>query len=378
MKIAVDIELYRRNRAGEGRYIEGLLPALMQAGPDDRYTLFRSRTHEDEERVPGLPRERVTEKILPMSHRMRQLRWVVLGSSAVERYVGEHDLYFSPGIPAFPTRGKLVVVVYDLAWMKFPHFYPRYYLWMARTGFRRAVRRCAGILTVSESSRRDILEATGFEDRRVRVAYCGLNDRFATVPSEAEIPEVLARLKVSRPYVLAVAGDHGPKKNLENILRAMATLPPELRAVRLVNVGVPRYNVEGVRALIAELGLSDRVLNVGRVSDVDLRSLYAGARLTAYPSLYEGFGFPILESMALGTPVVTSNVSSMPEVSGDAALLVDPHNVGELSAAIRSILSDDRLRERLREEGLVQAARFTWQNAARNVRDFFAELTGKA
>ena len=232
----------------------------------------------------------------------------------------------------------------------------------------------SGVLTISQSSRRDILDATGIDEKRIRVAYCGISNRFSSIPSEAEVSEVLARLKVPRPYVLAIAGDHGPKKNIENILRAMAALPGELRKATLVNVGVPRYNIEGVRALIAQLGITDRVRSVGRVSDSDLRALYAGARLTAYPSLYEGFGFPIVESMALGTPVVTSNVSSMPEVGGDASLLVDPHNVDQLSAAIASLLSDDELHARLRERGVVQAKRFSWDKAARVAREFFAEL----
>ena len=377
MRIAVDVEPYYRNRAGVGRWVEGMLGGLTRLEEKDEFTLFRSRSYAGKEDVPGLVRDRVREKVLPKSHRTLALSWMLTGRPVVEKFVGEHDIYFSPLVPAFPTRGKLVVVVHDMVWAKFPEFYPRHSVWLRRLGFRRAVRECAGIIAVSEASRRDVLEATGMEEHRVRAVYNGVEEHLCRRPTEEEITRVLERFGLRGPYVLTVAGDNGPKKNLENLIRAMAKLPVEHRGATLANVGEPRYDVGGVEKLIAELGMSGRVRFLGRVSDDELRSLYAGARLSAYPSFYEGFGFPIVESMALGTPVVTSNVSAMPEVAGDAALLVNPREVEEISRAIAHLLGDDGVHADLRAKGLERVKRFRWEQSARQVRDFFGELTGE-
>ena len=374
MKIAVDIEPFFRNKAGVGRYVEGLLGALTRLDASDSFTLFRSATYAGASGVEGLARERVSDVTLPHSHRALQCLWVLAQRPRVEKFIGPHDLFFSPGVPAFPTAGRLVVVMHDMVWHKFPQFYPRHSIWMRRIDLRRVVKRAAGILTVSESSRRDILEATGFDERRVRAVYHGIEDKLRVRPSEDDVAATLGRLGIRGRYVLSVAGDNSPKKNLGNLVRALALLPKELGDVALVNVGKPRYDQGGLDALIAELGMTGRVRSTGRIGDDDLRALYAGAALTAYPSFYEGFGFPIVESMALGTPVVTSNVSSMPEVAGDAALCVDPRDPRALSEAMRAILADAALREDLRAKGLERVKRFQWETSARQTRDFFAEV----
>ena len=370
----MDIEPFYRNRAGVGRYVQGILGGLTRLEEPDAYTLFRSASYAEAESVPGLVRDRVTDVTLPLSHKGCRLRWLLLDRPRVERYIGMHDLFFAPCPPAFPTSGKLVVAVLDLVWMRYPQFFPRRANWMRRIDHRRVLRRCAGVLTISESSRRDIVEMLGFREDRVRVVYLGVEPRLREIPSDDEIAETLERLNVRTPYVLTVAGDNGPKKNLPNLVRAMATLPTDLKEVHLVNVGRPRYDLSGVTTLIERCGMTGRVQFLGRVEDEDLRRLYAGARLTAYPSFYEGFGFPIVESMALGTPVVTSNVSSMPEVAGDAALLVDPGDPEGIAGAITSIVGDDALHAELRRKGFERVRRFDWQQSARQTRDYFAEL----
>jgi alpha-1,3-rhamnosyl/mannosyltransferase len=294
----------------------------------------------------------------------------------VEKFVGDADLYFSPTIPAFPTKGALVVAIMDMVWQKFPHFYPARTIWTRRKDFGRVVRQARGILTISEASRRDILEASGLPEHLVRSVHLGLDDRFRTRPSAEDIESVLSSHQVAGRYVLAVAGDNSPKKNLSNLVRAMAALDTKFDDVTLVNVGVPRYDTKRLDEIIRETGMTDRAKFLGRVSDDELRALYAGARLTAYPSHYEGFGFPVVESMGLGTPVVTSNVSSMPEVAGDAALLADPNSVEELAGAIGQVLGDDALHADLTRKGLANVKRFTWEACARGTRDFFAEVAG--
>ena len=377
MRIAVDIEPYYVNRSGVGRYVHGVLSGLTRLEHDDRYTLFRSRTYAREEAMPNLARERVSETVLPRRHRTLQLTWLLVGRPPVETFVGDHDVYFGTCVPAFPTRGRLVVTVHDLVWMRFPGMFSRRADWGRRRGLRYVLRHAATVIADSEATRRDIIEFTGFDARRVRTVLPGIDESFLRRPGETGVDETLARLKVRRPYVLAVAGDNSPKKNLPTLVRALSRLPADMSDVTLVNVGKPRYDVRALTEEIDRLRMSDRVTFLGRVSDDDLRSLYVGARVTAFPSFCEGFGFPIVESMAQGTPVVTSNVSSMPEVAGDAAVLVDPRDVDGLSAAVRSLVSDDALHARLRAKGLERIRAFSWEKSARQTRALFAELTGE-
>jgi glycosyltransferase involved in cell wall biosynthesis len=184
------------------------------------------------------------------------------------------------------------------------------------------------------------------------------------------------RWSIRRPYILAV-GNLQPRKNLLRLIEAFAQLITERRIPhQLVLAGKAKWRESDIHRTVRRLGIEDRIVFTGRVPDEDLACLLNGAELFVYPSLYEGFGLPVLEAMACGTPVVTSNCTSIPEVAGDAALLVDPYRVDELADAIHHVLSDESLRARLREKGLARSQMFSWRQTARKTWTAYCQTAG--
>jgi glycosyltransferase involved in cell wall biosynthesis len=230
----------------------------------------------------------------------------------------------------------------------------------------RGLRRADAILADSECTRRDVITHCGVAPEKVHVVYLGIDhDYFQPTPAE---PGFLARygLSESTPYVLYV-GAEGTRKNLHRLLQAFAKVVARVPEARLLKVGASLClgARERLREVIDKEGLQGKALIVDEIGDGDLARLYSAARVFAFPSLYEGFGLPPLEAMACGTPVVASDRSCIPEVLGDAALLVDPCDVDALALGLVRVLEDDGLHASLRDRGFKQAAAYTWERTAR-------------
>lgn len=290
------------------------------------------------------------------------------------------DVVFAPNFVPPPTRNRrLVVTIHDLAFRRFPrtapHGTPR---WLARLDRTLAV--ATRVIAVSQATRRDLLDLYGVEPAKVRVIPLGV-DGAAFRPLEEEVVrEARRRFGIHRPYVLYLGGIE-PRKNLPNLVRAVAALGKRVALV-IAGAGV-QWNPQGaalLQAALAALPLGDRleVIQTGYVSEGDKAALLSGAEALVYPSLYEGFGLPLLEAMACGTPVVTSDRSSLPEVAGDAAVLADPDQPEAITAAIDRVLSDGDLRKRLREAGIERAARFDWTQTARKTAEVLREASVSA
>jgi glycosyltransferase involved in cell wall biosynthesis len=228
-----------------------------------------------------------------------------------------------------------------------------------------SMKRAALVLTVSEFSKQSIVDTYHIPPERILVTYNGVSPMFRPLEGASSIPlERLERLRIHPPYILGV-GNLQPRKNLEGLLRAYADLrkrrsPPH----RLVLVGQSSWQGHRVGEEVARLGLADWVTLPGYLSNDDLVSLYNLADVFVYPSIYEGFGLPVIEAMACGTPVITSNVSSLPEVAANAAVFIDPESEAEISAALEQLIDDRGLRIRLREAGLARAKLFSWRRTA--------------
>jgi glycosyltransferase involved in cell wall biosynthesis len=223
------------------------------------------------------------------------------------------------------------------------------------------IRKAAAIVSVSETTRRDLVRLFGIPEERIFVVHEGV-DHALFRPSEPR--------RLGYPYILFVGSEH-PRKNLATLLRAFAALKrePRLRDLKLLKVGAPggpeaRFR-EQTLAVVRSLGLEREVVFTERVPDEDLVAFYSGAKCLVLPSLYEGFGFPPLEAMATGCPAIVSTAGALPEVTGDAAVKVDPHDDAALTLAIAAVLDDETLRRELRARGLEQARRFSWERAAR-------------
>jgi glycosyltransferase involved in cell wall biosynthesis len=275
------------------------------------------------------------------------------------RDLGRDDLFFSPGYntPLF-CRAPFVFTIHDLNHVYCPESTkPHIQLYYA-TVMKRACRAAARILTVSEFSRQQIIDWAGVSPDKVCNVGCGVDAEYRTEGDVYGLPF---------PYVLSVS-NRKPHKNDLRVVKAFASANLDSR-MHLVFTGEPR--AELVRTLEAH-GLSSRADFVGLVPEERLPSLYRGAEALIFPSLYEGFGLPILEAMACGVPVVTSNVTGMPEVAGDAAMLVDPRSVEEISHAMGKIVSERSVRQQLIEKGISRAAGFSWTSTVNRVQKALA------
>jgi glycosyltransferase involved in cell wall biosynthesis len=275
------------------------------------------------------------------------------------------DLYHETNYAPFPFRGATVVTVYDLSFYYYPETHPKERVKFYEKYFFPRLGKVNHFAAISESVKREMVKDLGIEPSRITVTPLGLDAQYVPSPPE-KIPEVLSKYGlVPGDYIVSV-GTKEPRKNLKRLLAAYAALPDALRRrFPLAVVGGAGWLLDDWAHLLSRWGLTNQVRTLGYVPQEDLPVLYSGAALMAYPSLYEGFGLPPLEAMGCGCPVLTSNVSSLPEVVGDAACMVDPLDEGAISSALARILDDSAERERLRALGLERAKLFHWDRCAR-------------
>jgi glycosyltransferase involved in cell wall biosynthesis len=370
--IVVDARLLHYNRTGIGRYLrhlyraigdlegaDGLPPSL--AHPRAQITVLYSRRDTLRPLQEPLPRSAIA---WTPGHHSRE-RWAL----ALEGARLRPRLWHAPDhVCPQPLGWRTVLTVHDLAFWRLPETHSpasrAYY-----AGLRRSAHQASRIICVSQATRRDLLEATGVADDKVRVVPEAPDPRFLLPPPPAEAPPGTGG--AGRPYLLCV-GTIEPRKNLPAVFRALARLPqrerPELRVV-----GAPGLDATAIQALPARLGLNGDVRFLGPRPTDELVALYAGALALVYPSLLEGFGLPVLEAMGAGAPVIASNRSSVPEVAGDAAILVDPEDDRSIAAALQRVTTSPALRDDLRARGRARVTQFSWDKAARRTLDVFAE-----
>ena len=280
------------------------------------------------------------------------------------------------GIPFLGKTGKCVVTVHDVIPLVLPRTFTRRHRLVVRTALARVGRQADLIIVPSRAVQRDVVQYLRVPEDRVAVTPHGCEARFNPSRDAAAMGAATARYGLPARYLLAV-GTLEPRKNLTTLVRAFARLRERSeidRTVGLVLAGARGWLDDPIFRTVQSLGLEDAVCFPGFIDDDDLPTLYRGAELVAFPSLYEGFGLPLLEAMACGVPVVASNTSALPEVAGGAAMLVEPLDVDAMGRAIASVLRDETLRGRLREDGIARASEFSWQTAARRTLDAYASL----
>ena len=362
--------------AGLSRYTTRLAEALL-AHERDRVDLrLFYNAHSGDELPPSL--RDVPSHSVPMS----QIRWRmtaygsqltrlnqrrVLGPLAGTPVIYHATEHLLPRLPV-PT----VLTVHDLIFER----YPAHHTWRNVQFLKRAmpafVAAADVIIAVSEHTKRDLVELYATPQVKIRVVYEGVDAHFAPAPPDA-VAAVRARYGLTRPYLLTV-GTLEPRKNHLTAMAALARLKAAGQDVTLAVAGGQGWRFEPVQQRVAELALEDDVIFTGYVPDADLPALYTGAACVLVPSLYEGFGFPVLEAMACGAPVICSQASSLPELAGDAAILIHPTDDEALAAHVTRVLTEPDVAASLRARGLTQAARFTWAACARETADVYAEL----
>jgi glycosyltransferase involved in cell wall biosynthesis len=345
------------------------IPALLeQAPPGIRFTAFVNR----EAAAAGGPwGELLPAVTVPVRARDR-VQWVA-GEQALLPIAAARarvDLVHSMASTA-PLWGRFrrVVTVHDLIYARFPEAHAGLRDKGMRVLVPGAVRRSHRVIADSQSTREDLMELLGVSAERVDVVPLGLG----TVRRSEPLPErdLRARLELGERSVVLSLSAKRPHKNLLALIGALARIEPEDRPV-LVLPGYPTAHELELRARADALGIADDVRFPAWVSSEELEGLWSIARAFVFPSLYEGFGLPVLEAMARGVPVACSKASSLPEVAGDAALLFDPHDEAAIASAISRLLGDESLRARLRALGATQAQRFTWERTARLTLESYA------
>ena len=271
---------------------------------------------------------------------------------------------------------RSVVTIHDCIHLMFPQYLPnRMALQYARTSITLAARRAARVMTVSESSKRDILRFVDTEPGKIDVIYNAYDERFGIEPREEDVARVRERYQLHDHQFVLYAGNVKPHKNLERLIEAFHLVRKRgLDHLKLVLIGDEISKYAALRRAVHQHRLHQYVRFLGYLPQETLAVMYRLAGVFVFPSLYEGFGLPPLEAMASGTPVVTSNVSSLPEVAGDAAVLVDPYSPQAIADGIHQVLTDDTLRQALRQKGFARATQFSWEQSVRRVRDIYTEV----
>jgi glycosyltransferase involved in cell wall biosynthesis len=376
VRIGIDYTAGVRQGAGVGRFVRGIVGALIDLDRENQYTLMYTPPDKGIQKGLLYRAPNVVGRPFILSERVLNLLWYKLGIPLpIETVGGRADVYYFPDFALPPVRnGRSVITIHDLSFLLVPD--------CAEDGLRAhlerivpaSVREADFITADSENTRNELTTLLDAPPDRVEVVYGGVDARFRPVRDTEALEGIRQKYGLQFPFVLYV-GTIEPRKNLARLLRAFTNLRSRHRIRhRLVVAGGLGWLYQDVLREIDELAAEHEVVFLGRVVDDDLPALYSLADVFVFPSLYEGFGLPPLEAMACGCPVVCSDTSSLPEVVGDAAVLVSPFDVDGISDALATLIADPDRRADLGERGLLRSREFTWESSARRLLDVFRRL----
>lgn len=367
MRFAVDAYHTLFLSGGIARYARSLITAIAETVSTEEAILFINRFRE---RGKSWKPEQGIYKIrqIYFPRRVLQNIWDTFEWPPIEYFCGPVDLYHGLHFALPPTRkARKVLTVHDLTYLKFPEYFFDHNL--NERGYRcelpRGLSRADAVIAVSQQTREDLIDLMNVPEEKVCVIYEGVDSHFFNHIEDKQVVAIRERYGLIRPYLVFLVGTPEPRKNLINTVAAARKAAPGLP---LALIGPE----EPIRTLLA--GNSNNAVFIDVVPDAHLPALLSGAQISLYPSLYEGFGLPVIESMACGVPVITSNHGALPEVAGGAALLVDPESVDSIADAISELLNDNVLQDRLKVAGKKRAREFTWQKAAEATLSLYREL----
>jgi glycosyltransferase involved in cell wall biosynthesis len=364
VRIGIDYTAAVHQSAGIGRYTYQMVRALAAQSTDasgPQYRLFVAAGKRLQPQLPGpnfswCPAGLTERWLARLWYRLRLPLWI-------ESWTGPLDLFHAADFFLPPVRPgtRTIVTIHDLSFVREPDSVMPGMQRQLNQQAPRSVARADHVVAVSAATRQDLIELYQTPPKKISVLYHGVTAEFQPVKDPLRLSAVRQKYGLrDRPFVLSV-GTLQPRKNFRRLIEAFAGVD---QAYALVIAGSTGWGYQEIFDEIKKLGLEQRVHLPGFVADADLPALYSAATLFIYPSLYEGFGLPLLEAMACGTPVIASNRSALPEVVGQAGLLVDPFDIEAITGALSTVLADEALQQRLSEAGRHQAARFTWDKMA--------------
>jgi len=376
MRIGMDARCILVQRTGVGNYTLNLIKGLAKIDQHNSYVLFYTWFKKPQENILLIDKKNFKNKVIHIPHRFLNLLWRTVRYPSVETWVGKVDVFHSPSFQLTPQKqGRSVLTIHDLCFL----VYKKYAIKSSRLHYGRRIKSYAqgadAIITISQNSKKDIINYLDISPERIFVIPAGKDQKFKPQNDPETISKIREKYRLKRAFILHV-GTLEPRKNLVGLIQAYHRSKAR-KEYQLVIAGGKGWMYKEIFKTVEKLGLTKEVIFTGYVPEDDLPALYSASSLFVFPSLYEGFGLPPLEAMACGTPVVTSKVSSLPEVTGDAALLVDPFNIEEIKDSIDLVLSDQKLASSLKKKGLERAGLLTWEKTAEKTIEVYRKVLEK-
>jgi glycosyltransferase involved in cell wall biosynthesis len=373
LRIGIDYTAAVRQGAGIGRYTRELVRALAKLDRGHDYVLFAAAGGQRPVDA-GWPTSFQTRSV-PLSDRALAILWHRLQLPLwVELVTGPVDIFHSPDFVLPPVRrAKTLLTVHDLSFIRYPQCADANLRAYLNRVVPRSVHRADLVLADSQNTKDDLVELLDVRHDRIEVIYPGVEERFRPIEDQVVLDEARKQYDLPARFIFGL-GTLQPRKNFTRLIEAYSLLVTRYPSLHLVIAGGKGWLYEEIFATVERLDLEEEVVFPGFVADEDLPALYNLAELFVFPSLYEGFGLPPLEAMACGTPVITSDASSLPEVVGEAGLMVEATDVEGLAEAVRRVLEDDALREGMIAKGVKQVRKFTWQKAAAKLLNLYEAL----
>lgn len=374
MRIGIDISVLNdKQKTGVGVYTYNLVKALLEQNRKDQFILFGISTFQTYDFLKNIEFKKYPNvelkifKLPAQLFRKAFLLWQKLNWPKIENFIGPVDIFHSFNWYLPPQKkGKVVVTVFDMTAKLFPEIHQRKTVQLDNIRLQRIKKSADMVIAISESSKKDYLHFDPL--KKVEVIYPGASDIFFKKIDRSKIKEVLTKYGLNSSYILSV-GTLEPRKNIKRLINAY--LQSNLTE-KLVLVG--SWGWEGAELAQIIKKNADKIICTGFVADEDLPFIYSQAVCFAYPSLYEGFGIPVLEAMTSGVAVITSKISSLPEVGGDAVYYVDPLDESDIKDALIKVVKNEKVREELIKKGATQARTFSWEASAKKLNLLYQQL----
>jgi len=368
MNIGIDIRvLARGTRTGVEEYTINLLSELLPLEPKINFKLFYNAFQKTQLNYPWLSLSNVQLRDFRIPNRLFFVAARYANQPKINKLLGDLDLYFNPHFFTAPLSAgsKKIITFHDLSFERYPQFFSwRKRLWQKfLMNARREAEEASQIIAVSQSTKDDLISLYGIEPGKIKVIYSGVGKQFRPMARESATLKLKKKYNLPDKFILYF-GTIEPRKNLIGLIKAFELLRAK-SDLKLVIAGAKGWLCQNIFKTARESKYYRDIIFTGFIDEIDKPVLYSLAELFVYPSFFEGFGFPPLEAMACGLPTIVSHGSSLPEVVGQGALMIDPYNIDEMAWAMETALADKSLRERLIEKGIKQAKKFSWSKCAK-------------
>jgi glycosyltransferase involved in cell wall biosynthesis len=349
VKIAIDIKSTEGEKTGKGYYTEHLVNSLMKIDKKNEYILY--------------------------SHKNIKGRSIFYHINLWFKLKKEKpDIFFAPTsyiVPAFaPKKIKVVFTVHDLVAFLFPGKHNKKATFIEKMTLKKALGKAKRVVCVSRNTAKDLEEKFNYPASKTEIVYCAAGDEYRQTEDTEKVKK---KYDLPKKFILGV-GTIEPRKNFEGLIEAFRKIKNDIDDLYLVIIGTKGWCTGEIEKLERDLEIKNKIKFLGYAKYEDLVAIYNLAEIFVFPSIYEGFGMPPLEAMKSGCPVICSNTSSLPEVCGDSAYMVNPHDIRAIEGGIREILGDEKLREHLKNKGLKQAEKFSWEKSAQKLLELFENL----